>query len=349
MKQQLSLIILILIGIFYACSGPMYEPGMISGEVVFTPQGNTIDQQDGFLTMEEGIDIYYFSEGKGEPVLMIHGGPGYPFGASWKGLDSLVNDFRFIYYHQRGCGKSTHPVDTYASKNYFLNLTDLQANLGLETQIKDIERIRIILGEDRITLIGHSFGGFMASLYAIEYPQRVKSLILVSPADVIKMPSGNGGLYDQVEKRLPVEMKKEYHQYLDKFFDYKNIFKKSEKELSELNGEFNKYFYAAYDISDEQLESSTQSINIGGWHMHALFFSMGKKHDYSEAFKAIQAPVLVIHGEHDIMPLESVTVYNKLIEGSTLNVIEGAGHFSFNEQPVVFGDIAGEFLKGEIE
>ena len=48
-------------------------------------------------------------------------------------------------------------------------------------QVADIERVRRLLGQERLTVIGHSFGGFIATLYAVEFPERVDRLILVSP------------------------------------------------------------------------------------------------------------------------------------------------------------------------
>jgi proline iminopeptidase len=69
-----------------------------------------------------------------------------------------------IHYDQRGCGRSTRPIDRFSSPSFF----------------DHIERIRTILGGDKLVLIGHSFGGFLASPYAAEFPQHVKALVLVA-------------------------------------------------------------------------------------------------------------------------------------------------------------------------
>ena len=82
------------------------------------------------------------------------------------------------------------------SSNFYNNMLELNANLGLPAQVADIEQIRRKLGQDKMILIGHSFGGFLAALYAIEFPDRVESLVLVSPADVVKIPSETG---DKIE------------------------------------------------------------------------------------------------------------------------------------------------------
>jgi proline iminopeptidase len=52
---------------------------------------------------------------------------------------------------------------------------------------------RTILGGGKLMLVGHSFGGFLASLYAAEFPQHVKALILIAPADVLVFPQEGKG------------------------------------------------------------------------------------------------------------------------------------------------------------
>jgi proline iminopeptidase len=70
----------------------------------------------------------------------------------------------------------------------YANMTNLDRTLGLRAQLADIERIRQILGDDKLILIGHSWGGFLASLYAAEFLEHVQALILVSPAAALVMP-----------------------------------------------------------------------------------------------------------------------------------------------------------------
>ena len=46
-------------------------------------------------------------------------------------------------------------------------------------QLADIERLRRASGETSLILIGHSFGAFLAALYATEFPERVRAPVLV--------------------------------------------------------------------------------------------------------------------------------------------------------------------------
>ncbi len=325
-------------------SGPLYNPGDLTEKSQYSHLLKEVNRKDNpnSFTLNEGISLNYFTKGVGKPVVVIHGGPGIPHQEAWSGLDSLTAEYKFYYYDQRGCGKSTRPFDKFESNNFYKNISALNTNLGLPAQVSDIEQIRRKLGIDEITIIGHSFGGFLACLYAIEFPDRVEKLILVTPADVIKIPSETNGLYGAVEKHLPANKLEEYKSYLKEVFDFKNIFLKSEQELSDLNKKFTEYYYFA---TNNNTSESLTDPEIGGWVQNAVFLSMGKKHDYSEYFQRIKVPTLIIHGEEDIIPVESVQLYIDNIPNCRLETIPEAAHFSFNEQAKRFGEIVKNELK----
>jgi proline iminopeptidase len=220
----------------------------------------------------------------------------------------------------------------------------LDRTLGLGTQIADIERIRQILGDEKIILIGHSFGGFIASLYAAEFPEHVKALILIAPAEMLVMPPESGGLYEQVKPFLPENMKSNYDDYLKRYFDFGNMFSKNEADLAALNREFVPYYQAAAQAKGFSIPPSNMPSDNGGWMVQAMFFSMGTKHDYRAVLKSVTAPVLVIHGEKDLQPEKASRMYADLFPNSEFRVIPNAGHFSFNDQPDAFARVVGEFL-----
>lgn len=194
----LTLLVLIVLAgalLWHFMSKPLYEPGMVRAgknlRASLVPPAQS--GEENFWSVEPDIKLYHFADGAGKSVLMIHGGPGNPFRSPLPGLKPLAGRYKFVYYDQRGCGKSTRPVERFASSNYFANMKVLDGALGLGAQIADIERIRRILGEERLVIMGHSFGGFLASLYAAEFPEKVKALILVAPADVWRCPLRAGG------------------------------------------------------------------------------------------------------------------------------------------------------------
>jgi proline iminopeptidase len=343
------LILIFIVGgatFWFMMQQPLYEPGMVRAaknlRAPLVPPAQTSDKD--FWMVESDIKLYHFSDGTGANVLVVHGGPGYPFTQPLPGLKPLTGQYTFHYYDQRGSGKSSRPIATFSSSNYYENMQTLDKTLGLGAQIADIERIRQILGEERLVIIGHSFGGFLASLYAAEFPEHVKALVLVAPAETLVMPPESGGLFEQVKPLLPQEMRADYDAYLKRYLDYGAIFGKSETDLAALNAEFERYYTVAARQKGYAVPVESQPSAGGGWMVHAMYMSMGLRHDYRSALEPVQAPVLVIHGENDLQPEKASRMYAEAFPNAQFQVIKNAGHFSFSDQPDAFARVVGEFL-----
>lgn len=322
-------------------SRPMYAPGTVRSASLEVPAQPA---EESYWTVQKDIRLFHFSEGSGRNVLVVHGGPGYPIRDAWPGFKPLTSAYKFSYYDQRGCGKSTRPIDRFTSSNYYGNVKTLERTLGLGAQIADIERIRRILGDEKLILVGHSFGGFLASLYAAEFPERVKGLILVAPAVVLVMPSSDGGLFEEIRPLLPATMQQDYAAYLKRYFDYGGIFSRSEAELQSLNAEIGKYYAAAMQAKGLAVPPEGQIHENGGWMVQAMYFSMGRRHDFRGALKNAGAPVLVIHGAKDLQTERESRAYTESFPNSRFAVIGNASHFPFTEQPEEFATLAGKFL-----
>jgi proline iminopeptidase len=339
----LIVLVAAVVGYFLSTRGqPLYEPGMVrAGENLRAPL--TPPQQTGgenFWTVEEDIQLYHFAAGEGRNVLVVHGGPGVPSVKIWPGLVPLTETFKFHYYDQRGCGQSTRPFDTFSSPNYYENMTTLEQALGMGAQLADIERIRQILGEEKLILIGHSYGGFIASLYAAEFPERVEALILIAPANTLLMPIEGPDLFDAVRERLPQDRQAEFDAYMEDYFDFQSIFDKSEDDLVAQNDQFAVFYAEA--LNDPLPEGG----RAGGWMVPAIYMSSGMRHDYRDALTHVQAPVLVIHGSDDMQTEAQSRTYADLFPNATFHVIEGAEHFPFQNQPEQFAEVVAEFLAG---
>jgi proline iminopeptidase len=355
-KKMLAIaaVLVLLLGVaagafWYWTSLPLYKPGMVSASVnlgaPLTPPAQ--GQDPNRWIVEKDIQLHHFAVGAGENVLIVHGGPGRPSTEPWAGLDALKDRYRFIYYDQRGSGRSTRPIDKFGSASFFDNMTVLDRTLGIGAQLADIERIRTILGGGKLVLIGHSFGGFLASLYAAEFPRHVKALILVAPADLLLFPQEGKGFFAQIEERLPQPMRSEYADFLKRYLDYASIFAKSEAELVALNAELDRYYAAAAKVQGFAAPGGIEPISGGGWMVHAMYLSMGRRHDYRGALKRIDAPVIVIHGAKDLQPEQVSRGYADAIPGAGLAVLPNAGHFPFSDQPDAFAAAVGRFL-GEL-
>jgi len=334
---------------------PLYKPGMVRegkklNEPLEPPEQSAGEDR---WAMSAGIKLYHFAEGKGRNVVVVHGGPGYPNRRPWAGLAPLTGNYRFHYYDQRGCGRSTRPFDRFEGKNRWQNIQQLEKTLGIGAQVADLERIRRTLGDRQLILIGSSFGGLLATFYAAEFPEHVERMVLVAPADLLVMPSPFGSLYDLVAERLPAEMKPEFEAFMARYFDFGGIFVRSESELAAMNCEFTRYYQAAYELGagDQATQIPTVSIpeqeDVGGWMVQAQYFSLGKRHDYRRAVEAIETPVLVIHGEKDLQLKDASRRYAQAFVNGQFEEIKGAGHFVFEENPEAFSGLVGSWLESE--
>ncbi len=146
------IILLVAAYFWYAMGRPLYQPGMVrEGKDLRAPLVPPEQAGDaGYWTVEPYIQLQHFAQGEGKDVLVVHGGPGYPYTQPWSGLEPLAGEYRFHYYDQRGCGGSTRPIDRFTPSNYYETMLTLDRTLGIGAQLADIERIRHILDEENI-------------------------------------------------------------------------------------------------------------------------------------------------------------------------------------------------------
>lgn len=109
------------------------------------------------------------------PIVLLHGfGAGSAFWAM--NLENLAIEHPVYAFDTLGFARSSRPV--------FSNDPE-----EIEQQFVDsIERWREVLGLERMVLLGHSFGGFLAGSYALKYPDRLEHLIMVDPWGVDGAP-----------------------------------------------------------------------------------------------------------------------------------------------------------------
>ena len=115
-----------------------------------------------------GTTLFYTTHGHGIPTLLMHGGPGldHTYFRPW--LDALGDVAELIYHDHRGNGRSERPSSL--------------DELNHETWVEDADRLRAVLGHERIVVLGHSYGGLLAQEYALAHPERLAGLILCCTA-----------------------------------------------------------------------------------------------------------------------------------------------------------------------
>jgi proline iminopeptidase len=337
---------------WWTFTGPLYVPGMVvSGANLRGPLDPPAQDGDSERwRVESDIELSHWMIGGGPPVLVVHGGPGFPFEEAPQAIAALAGKCTFHFYDQRGCGRSSRPFDRFASTNYYANMIDLDRTLGIGAQLADIERIRRLLKQDQLILIGHSFGAFLAAIYAAEFPDRVRGLVLVAPAGVLVLPAEGDDLFAAVGRHLPQETRAEYGAFVKEYLDFRRLFERSESELAAMNRRFGDYFLAA--AGRHVQDAGTPSRDNGGWMVQAMYLSMGQRHDYRPALKRITAPTLVLHGADDLVPQSASHAYADMIPNARLDVIPSAqtdkggpvGHFLLSDDSGTIADLLGKFL-----
>src|SRR6476660_9910003 len=110
-----------------------------------------------------GAKLWIETEGNGDPLFLISGGPGGSH-VGMHSFDSLSKNFTLVFVDNFGRGKS----DT----------ASVATEYSIDRDVEDLEGIRKELGYDQINVLGHSYGSVVAQLYALKYQKRVKHLII---------------------------------------------------------------------------------------------------------------------------------------------------------------------------
>ncbi|RYZ16529.1 MAG: alpha/beta fold hydrolase [Chitinophagaceae bacterium] len=118
--------------------------------------GGNISGQTGAFAPGNGIRTWYQTFGSGAPVLIINGGPGISSEGFAEIAGLLAKGNRSIIYDQRGTGRTVLPRKD-------------ASTLTIALMAADIEALRQHLGYESWIVMGHSFGGMLASYYAANY------------------------------------------------------------------------------------------------------------------------------------------------------------------------------------
>ena len=283
-----------------------------------------IQAQPSDQTIERnGAKIHYKIIGDGKPILLLSGGPGFSLDYMVPVADQLSKSFKCILLDQRGTGKSV-------VQNYDTTYINISATL------EDIEFLRKHLGYEEWIVLGHSYGGLLASKYASEYPSSVYNMILVGTAGF------NTSLWDYFgdniwSRLLPSD--KELVEYWNDSMIVVNDYKRTRFE-------YQKAIMPAYFYDRKNSLLFTQKMKPEDWNIDVLRLIWRDMNtiDLSEISRRFNNPVLVLHGRQDPIGELIPYVVSQTYPNSKLVFIEQAGHLPWLEQPEVFTDAIISFL-----
>lgn len=263
-------------------------------------------------------ELYCIKMGSGSPVIVIYGGVGFlTHDYLLPHIVPLMKNHQVILYDQRGMGRSHSEINA--------------EQINLKTYVEDIETIRLSQGCKKVTLLGHSWGGFLAMHYAILHPEAVDKLILVGsmPATSDEM----GLFFAEVSKRL-----EPYQEELEQI-ESSALYKEGDPRTVEKDQKivFQTYMYEPKNINRVKFLKSQQP-NVNGFQIWELFKDevFMQPYDLTDQLAKLKCPTLIVQGVVDPMPMVTAERLNALIPHSQLMKMDQCGHFPFVEQPDAF-------------
>jgi proline iminopeptidase len=269
-----------------------------------------------------GTSLYLSVKGKGENLVVLHGGPGLNHSYFKPHLAGLEKKFSVIYYDQRACGQSSTPSAD---------------SLSIHLLVEDLEAIRKLLGINKLNLLAHSWGAVLATHYANAYPTHVNIIIYSNPAMLSRE-------YDQEAAEL--SMKKVIKEDSVKRADILaggNLTVHQYEQLMHFSFRTSAYDRKNMNKLNLNLPSGFLDAN------KALFGGLMKdplqKANLYDSLRSFNFPVLIIHGEADIIPLTSIERMKNNLPKPTLEIFQYSGHFPFVEEPEKYSGVITAFLK----
>jgi proline iminopeptidase len=276
------------------------------------------DSREGYAVVRDGR-LFYREIGQGCPMIVLHGGPDFDHRYLLPELDRLSDSLRLIYYDQRGRGRSASDAEPEA--------------VTIASEIEDLEGVRAHFELETVALLGHSWGGLLALEYAIRHPHRVSHLVLMSSAPVS---------YDDVMRLREDRRSRAAADLVEK----KTLAATSRYEAGDLeaDAEYYRIHFRAGLRRPEHVDQIVARLRLGftpagirkARAIEARLYEQtwsSSQYDLFPELERLSIPTLVIHGDHDLIPLVCAEHIAHAIPGARLVVLSECGHFAFLECP----------------
>ena len=253
---------------------------------------------------EEGFKIRYDEYGKDKQkhILFIHGLGSSPI--VWRDIPQALSEhFHTIAVDLIGFGESDKPELNYTIGYFAQFIKNFLIQIGINYQ-------------DKITIIGHSLGGYIAIEYAIENKENIEKLVLIDSSGMLNGPT------PLLEQYFDAAMETDPNLRYSKV---KNVFENLLAIPSRLLPIIVDIFIsviekpgAKHAFESAFINSTTTSINL-------------------EKLKQIKSiPCLIIWGEKDnLIPIDHIHKFGQILKDAKLLVIDDAGHSPFIEKTAI--------------
>jgi proline iminopeptidase len=276
------------------------------------------------VTTTTDVPLYWCAYGEpGAPrVLVLHGGPGASHDYLLPQMLRLGNGRELLFYDQRGGGRSR---------------VDADVPVGWEAHVADLARVVAELDVDPLVLVGYSWGGLLAMLYAIEaaggrLSPAPDALLLIDPAPVAR------------QLRAVFEAEFARRQASPAVQRLREELAASGLRERDAEG----YRHRAFELSvagyfaDPDAARDLTPFRVIGRVQQDVWGSLGD-YDVTPALSSVRCRALVVHGREDPIPLSSSEACARAL-GARLVVLDRCGHVPYVEQPEALFEAAETFL-----
>ena len=266
-----------------------------------------------YVKARDGVDIYYEAFGEGTPFLFLS--ETACDGAVWKiyQVPEFSRDHRVVIFDYRGTGLSGKPSAKYSTAMFADDAATVMDHLGLEGAV----------------VCGHSMGGRVAQLLALDHPRKVCKLILASSGSA---HPGETGIPLRIAKEM-VEMG--YEKYV--------------REHTIVVGWPETYAHQHMNLIDKYLKVRMANLcPVEFYFRHVL---ARQEHDTSGRLQDIKVPTLILVGDDDHFIVSDMShragadILAKGIPNSRLIVLPGERHSYFYTEPEKVHGLMRDFLK----
>lgn len=272
----------------------------------------TIDRRYTETTFQKTEGVAWRSFGKGEPMVLLHGGAG-----SWlhwiKNIDALAEHFQVIAIDQPGYGDSD-PVDWNLPGDAYLDLV----HRAISAIVRDAPWVHIA---------GFSFGGFIAADLARRFDHRCAALSMTGGAGYGR-PEGRGFTLDS-RRRMAERLGR------DPSAD--EIWAMQKENLGKL------MIWDKAKLDDWAVDMQVLNVARTRFDSRTLSWTDGTVDRVAE----LGCPVMVVYGEHDaaaIPPIpDRIARIKDVHADARIEIIPGCGHWAMYEAPAAVNTLMIDF------
>jgi len=264
--------------------------------------------------------LYYEIHGEGTPFLILNGLGGNHLEWTTYQLPAWSREYQVILYDHRGTGLSDKPDEAYTTRSLAADAVGLLDAIGIS---------------EPVHVLGPSHGGRIAQWVALDYPERVRSLVLsaTGPGQIDPSFEPTRGIPAHVVEAM---VEKGYERYMREhlggdFFYSKEFLKKHPDAVSK---QVDLYF--------------KHPTPLRNYLRHVI---ARQTHQTLDLLPNIKSPTLVIVGEHDTATIATGNhvatskVLAERIPDAELVLIKGAAHSFFQEAPEQTNKVVLDFLR----